>query len=112
MTDTYNRFHDRGEQSAGIARLRALHEEMDQTVAAAYGWSDLDLSHGFHETKQGIRFTISEAARRIVLDRLLALNHKRHAEEEFEKTAQAISAPVKRGRKKKNRADKLMLDLL
>ena len=81
LTDTYNRFHDRGEQSADIARLRALHEEMDQAVAAAYGWSDLDLGHGFHATKQGERYTLSESARRTVLDRLLALNHQRYAEE-------------------------------
>ena len=33
---------------------------MDRAVAAAYGWSDLDLSHGFHETKQGVRYTISD----------------------------------------------------
>ena len=78
---TYNRFHDRGEQSADIARLRALHEEMDQAVAAAYGWSELDLGHGFHATKQGERYTLSEPARRTVLDRLLALNHHRYAEE-------------------------------
>ncbi len=54
---------------------------MDHNVAAAYGWDDLALDHGFHATKQGIRFTISEAARREVLDRLLALNHARYAEE-------------------------------
>ena len=78
---TYHRFHDQGEQSADIARLRALHEEMDQAVAAAYGWSDLDLGHYFHPTKQGERYTLSEPARRTVLDRLLALNHQRHAEE-------------------------------
>ena len=54
---------------------------MDQAVAAAYGWSDLDLGHGFHATKQGERYTLSEPARRTVLDRLLALNHQRHAEE-------------------------------
>jgi hypothetical protein len=81
LTDTYNRFHDRGEQSADIARLRALHVEMDQAVAAAYGWNDLDLGHGFHATKQGERYTLSEPARRTVLDRLLALNHQRYAEE-------------------------------
>jgi len=51
-------------------------------VAIAYGWQDLDLEHGFHKTKQGDRFTISENARREVLDRLLALNHQRYAEEE------------------------------
>jgi hypothetical protein len=81
LTDTYNRFHDRGEQSADIARLRVLHVEMDQAVAAAYGWSDLDLGHGFHATKQGERYTLSEPARRTVLDRLLALNHQRYEEE-------------------------------
>ncbi len=81
LTDAYNRFHNRDEQSADIAQLRALHVEMDQAVAAAYGWSDLDLGHGFHATKQGERYTISEPARRTVLDRLLALNHQRHAEE-------------------------------
>ena len=81
LTDLYNRFHNRGEQSADITRLRALHMEMDQAVAAAYGWSDLDLGHGFHATKQGERYTLSEPARRTVLDRLLALNHQRYEEE-------------------------------
>jgi hypothetical protein len=81
LTKTYNRFHERGEQSADIARLRALHVEMDQAVAAAYGWSNLDLGHGFLATKQGERYTISESARRTVLDRLLALNHQSYAEE-------------------------------
>jgi hypothetical protein len=81
LTEIYNRFHDRGEQSADIARLRALHVEMDQAVAAAYGWNDLDLSHCFHPTKQGERYTLSESARRTVLDRLLQLNHTRYAEE-------------------------------
>lgn len=54
---------------------------IDHAVAAAYGWTDLDLGHDFYETKQGIRFTISEPARRIVLDRLLALNHERYEKE-------------------------------
>ena len=81
LTATYNRFHNPDERAADIARLRELHVEMDRAVAAAYGWSDLDLGHGFHETAQGVRFTISEAARREVLGRLLELNHQRYAEE-------------------------------
>lgn len=81
LTDLYNRFHDQNEASADIVRLRALHVEMDQAVTSAYGWTDLSLGHGFHETKQGVRYTISESARRIVLDRLLALNHERYEEE-------------------------------
>lgn len=100
LTKTYNRFHDLAETSADIVELRRLHVEMDNAVAAAYGWQDLDLGHGFHEAKQGIRYTISEAARREVLARLLALNHQRHAEEEAERAAQLATAPAKRGGKK------------
>jgi hypothetical protein len=81
LTKTYNRFHDPKEMAEDIVQLRALHKEMDKTVAMAYGWDDLDLGHGFHETKQGLRYTISEVARREVLGRLLQLNHERYAEE-------------------------------
>jgi hypothetical protein len=81
LTATYNRFHDPEETAADIARLRELHVEMDNAVAAAYGWDDLDLGHGFHETSQGLRYTISQEARWEVLDRLLALNHERYEEE-------------------------------
>jgi hypothetical protein len=81
LTKTYNRLHDSGESAADIQKLRNLHVDMDQAVAAAYGWDDLNLDHGFHTTKQGERFTISEAARREVLQRLLKLNHERYAEE-------------------------------
>ncbi len=81
LTKTYNRFHDLQEMAGDIVQLRALHKEMDEAVAQAYGWDDLALGHGFHETKQGLRYTISEEARREVLDRLLQLNHERYAEE-------------------------------
>jgi hypothetical protein len=81
LTRTYSRFNDFNETATDIQDLRDLHVEMDRAVAAAYGWSDLDLGHGFHETKQGTRFTISESARREVLARLLKLNHERYAEE-------------------------------
>ena len=81
LTKTYNRFHNPEDTAEDIAQLRQLHIEMDTAVVAAYNWQDLKLDHGFHETKQGLRFTISEAARREVLDRLLALNHERYAEE-------------------------------
>jgi hypothetical protein len=81
LTVTYNKFHDPDEIISEIIELHHLQIAMDLAVGAAYGWQDIDLGHGFHETKQGIRFTISEAARREVLDRLLALNHQRYAEE-------------------------------
>lgn len=81
LTKTYNRFHNPAETSAAIAALRQAHVAMDEAVRKAYGWDDLALEHDFHQTKQGLRYTISEAARRSVLDRLLALNHQRYAEE-------------------------------
>ena len=103
LTKTYNRFHDPAETSADIIKLRQLHVEMDYAVAQAYGWDDLlndeggtmndernnssliihnsSLQHGFHETKQGLRYTISEPIRREILDRLLQLNFDRYAEE-------------------------------
>jgi hypothetical protein len=41
MTRTYNRFHDRGETSTDIQRLRDPHAAMNRTVLEAYGWHDL-----------------------------------------------------------------------
>jgi hypothetical protein len=81
LTKTYNRFHDHREDDADILRLRELHVELDRAVALAYGWSDLALDHNFHETKQGVRFTVSPTARQEIVDRLLELNHQRHGEE-------------------------------
>jgi hypothetical protein len=81
LTKIYNSFHEPHEKSEEIRSLRALHVEMDQAVATAYGWSEMDLAHGFHETRQGVRYTMSESARHAVLDRLSALNHQRYGEE-------------------------------
>jgi hypothetical protein len=96
LTKTYNRFHDPNDTAIDIQQLRELHIQMDYAVMKAYGWGEqlritnyelgvegeqFPLAHGFHQTKQGLRFTISETARRDILDRLLALNHQRYAEE-------------------------------
>src|SRR2546429_258421 len=84
---------------------------MDEAVARAYGWDDLDLGHGFHETKQGLRYTISEEAKREVLGRLLKLNHERYAEDVamglHEKGAKkGKGKQVVKGSKERKRADK------
>ena len=75
---------------------------MNRAVVAAYGWQNLDLDLGLHETKQGVRFTVSEAARREVLDRLLSLNHQRHAEEKAQELllGKPLKITGKSGRKK------------
>jgi hypothetical protein len=81
LTKTYNRFHDADENNADIVRLREVHVDLDCAVRDAYGWSDLELDHHHWETSQGVRFTVSPAAKDELLDRLLELNHQRYAEE-------------------------------
>ena len=115
LTKTYNRFHNSNEKSSDIQQLRELHIEMDKDVAKAYDWEDLNLEHGFHETKQGIRFTVSEVARKQILDRLLKLNHTRYAEEvaqglhdknKKKETVKKEKAPSKPKKEKKKEDDK------
>ena len=109
LTDIYNLFHARDLSPAKVAKvskkpeaergyqdlleLRRLHRELDLAVRDAYGWQDLDLGHDFDVVEtlpedDRVRWTISAAARKEVLRRLLALNHERAA-------AEAASAPAK-----------------
>jgi methylase of polypeptide subunit release factors len=119
LTDVYNLFHDpdlslarvtkvskKSQEEAergfeGLLELRRLHRELDLAVRDAYGpgWQNLDLGHGFHEVEtleedDRIRYTISPAARKEVLRRLLALNHTRAK-------AEADVEPTKPDRRKK-----------
>lgn len=99
LTKTYNRFHDHDCHDPDIEHLRQLHVEMDLAVRDAYGWSDLELGHGWLKTvtvtekknrktgkvqsveKVDWRYSISDEAKDEVLRRLLDLNHKRYEEE-------------------------------
>jgi hypothetical protein len=81
LTALYNRFHNPNDMDKNVQILRDLHVRLDNAAIKSYGWSNIDLSHGFYETKDGLRYTISEAARSEVLQRLLKLNHERYQEE-------------------------------
>jgi len=81
LTKTYNLVHDPRCKDSDIAELREIHRQIDHAVAHAYGWDDLDLDHGFHETRQGNRYTVGPVARQEILDWLLELNHERYAAE-------------------------------
>ncbi len=89
LTKTYNRFHAFGENGADIARLRALHHEMDVAVLRAYGWEDLAdrAAPEFieQEADEGktpkTRLDWPSEFKDEVLARLLALNAERAAEE-------------------------------
>ncbi|MGI8682552.1 MAG: Eco57I restriction-modification methylase domain-containing protein, partial [Mycobacteriales bacterium] len=82
LTSTYNLVHDPAVADVEVAHLRALHVEVDEAVCAAYCWEDLPLEHGHHDTRQGVRWTVSPAVRVELLDRLLELNQARYAEEQ------------------------------
>lgn len=85
LTKTYNRFHDRAERSADIARLRELHAQMDVAVLRAYGWDDLAaraqpefIEQDADEGKQAkTRLDWPPEFKDEVLARLLALNAER-----------------------------------
>jgi hypothetical protein len=105
LTKLYNRFHDLEDTNDSIIEMRLLHKQIDESVATAYGWDDLELEHGFHEEdylpeSDRVRYTISEKARNEVLDRLTKLNKERHAQEYGAKPnkpkAKSISKPSKR----------------
>jgi hypothetical protein len=83
LTATYNLVHDPKCADADIAELRAIHRAIDEVVVRAYGWTDLvnGLDHGFHDTRQGIRYTIGPVVRQEIRDRLLELNHACYAAE-------------------------------
>lgn len=127
LTDIYNLFHTRDLTPAEVARvskkslleaeagyqglleLRRRHRELDIAVRDAYGWTDLDLGPDFVEVEtlpenDCVRYTISPAARKEVLKRLLALNHQRAAAEAAA-AAVAVPAKTKRGRKPKGGED-------
>jgi hypothetical protein len=81
LTKLYNAFHSIDVTDSDLQDLRRIHAEVDAAVAEAYGWSDLDLGHGFHETRQGLRYTLKPTAQAEVLDRLLELNHQHNGRE-------------------------------
>lgn len=57
-----------------VARLRQMHRNLDLAVLSAYGWSDLEVAHGFYEYRGVVRWTIDPTTRVEILDRLLELN--------------------------------------
>ncbi|MDX3804337.1 type IIL restriction-modification enzyme MmeI, partial [Streptomyces sp. AK04-3B] len=81
LTSIYNLVHTESEADADTQAVRDAHVEADQATAEAYCWTDIDLKHGFHKTRQGPRFTIAANIQTEILDRLLELNHARYKEE-------------------------------
>ncbi|MFC8310789.1 Eco57I restriction-modification methylase domain-containing protein [Streptomyces olivaceus] len=81
LTALYKRVHDSSDVSPEVQQIREAHIAVDQAVMEAYGWTDIDLKHGFQPTPQGDRFTIATDVQVELLDRLLELNHARYKKE-------------------------------
>ena len=82
VTDVLRLLNAPANNDAALVELRRLHAALDVAVRNAYGWTDLDLGHGFHRVpylpeSDRVRFTISEPARLEVLRRLSHLNRER-----------------------------------
>lgn len=120
LTKTYNRFHDPNETSTDIARLRALHDDMDRAVLDAYGGElaklkvppceflldyeddDEEEDSGKRQRKKPWRYRWPDAFRDEVLALLLDLNKKRAEEEALRGEAEEAKTSKKPGRKKAN----------
>lgn len=86
LTNFYNQVHSATVIDKPIEEFRDVQRELDDAVASAYGWNDLNLQHDFHKLaylpeNDNIRFTISEDARIEILHRLADLNKLRYEEE-------------------------------
>lgn len=119
LTKLYNLVNDPGLEAGidpDVDRLRAIHVELDAAVAAAYGWEDLDLTHGFHTYRKMTRWTVPPATRVEILDRLLEENHRCAAAEAAAAAASGQSiggSRSRRGRKSANstQAQEATLDI-
>lgn len=93
LTALYNSVNSPNTKESEIINLRQLHADLDTAVCEAYGWSDIDLRYGFQKTDEGVRWAICEETQSEILDRLLELNHQRHAEEVADGLGHANGTP-------------------
>ena len=116
-TEFYNRLHNAEESNPLVVTVRGLQEELDRTVARAYNWKDINLGHDFHEVpylpgNDNVRFSISDAARIDVLQKLAELNRTRHSEEENDgRKAASSRSPKTRTRHQKTASTQAQLEL-
>ena len=138
LTNLYNLYHQENLSAASIAKtakcsdadaewalgefmkMRQVQVECDTAVAAAYGWSDIALNHGFYDLEflpenDRRRYTVCPDARKEIMTRLLKLNNDRHKQELaaglVDDTGKLLkkSTPTKPKKKKATTADQIEL---
>lgn len=108
MTDAMNAVHSSASRDAEIVAMRDLLERIDAGVAGAYGWSDLDLTHGFQDdaddgNASSSHHGLDEQTRDLVLAKLIELNRRRY-EKEVDQGQHGVTAGSTKVRRGKSRA--------
>lgn len=102
MTDAMNAVHSHGTTDEKIVEMRQSLTKIDQEVALAYGWTNLDLTHDFHEEVDTdgstiVRYGLSEATQNQILSSLISLNRQRYEEEQV-RSARTIKPRLRKPR--------------
>ena len=93
LTELYNRYHSaRANADIKIIELRRLHCDIDNAIIQAYGWSDIQLLHGFYEQdflseRDNLRFSVHPLVRKELFVRLQQLNNKMCQDEKLDLTS-------------------------
>ena len=118
LTRLSNSLHVSDCSDSDIQGLRSCIADLDMSVLEAYGWSDIELNHGFHHVDylpagRNLRYTISETARIEILHRLADLNLHRHKEEANQNSlaSDSVKSNTKPGRKGKRTSSVSIGDL-
>ncbi len=112
LTEVMNAMNAPSAADPMIVELRRLVAAIDEEVAAAYGWNDVEIAYDFRESREGSkndawRWALPDAVTAELLSRLVALNRERFEAESApfgaagavmstkgERRAKAAAAPV------------------
>ncbi len=83
MTDAMNAVHSASANDNAVVRMRLLRQRIDDMIAAAYGWRDLNFAHDFRQDVDAdgetvLRHGLAPSIRTEILARLIVLNRARH----------------------------------
>lgn len=88
MTSFYNDFHNPEFRRQDIERCREIQVSLNEAVLEAFDLKEIDLELGFHEVGylpagRNTRFTMSEKARRNILNSLCEINRLRYIDQDL-----------------------------
>lgn len=114
LTNVLNAVHTPTNANAAVVELRKLLATVDVQVAAAYGWTDIEITYDFRNFAGGSindpwRWALSEEVTVELMRRLTELNRQRF--EELSRLPANEPSPAKRGRRPKAAPNSTVTDL-